>query len=444
MGDQNDIRIFVAMPGDLGKGSRYGSPESVERNLFDPIKKHVENQTQRKVDVKIEKKKNETGPIYPSMFAECVDADVYFADLTNRNANVFLELGVRWALSDGLTIPIYQNASDLVFNVAGARAFRYDPDNISQLVIDLSGSIVKYLSEPHIDSPVRANLGVISIKKSRLESMESEIARLKEERGEDLFEAAGAAVDLNTRLVLLEKVVETNPSHQFALVSLGIQYRNLSRYDDAERVLRQARALRPGDLIAARELGITLSKWGKIDSAIVMLKDALGIAPRDPEALRALGGALRRKGVADAHNFDRHILEEARECYKRAADEDRFDLYAALNVCRLDVLLAQWMPARLNDAIAGFGQMLPLCQYEAAQNPDNAWRHADLAEALMFVGKVGEAKAALQRAVALVPEPERGDYLVSVSGPLKGYLSSSGMPGNIKDDVRELMSVLPP
>jgi hypothetical protein len=35
------------------------------------------------------------------MFREAVDADVYIADLSGANANVYLEPGVRWALGAG-------------------------------------------------------------------------------------------------------------------------------------------------------------------------------------------------------------------------------------------------------------------------------------------------------------------------------------------------------
>lgn len=44
------------------------------------------------------------GNIHQSMFEEALRAPVYIADLTGLNANVYLELGVRWAVRDNVTV----------------------------------------------------------------------------------------------------------------------------------------------------------------------------------------------------------------------------------------------------------------------------------------------------------------------------------------------------
>lgn len=117
------LNIFVAMPGTtMGDDATYKNPEAVKANLLQPVVERLKNVLQREVRLTIEKDKKTAGVIHESMFAEARDADVYIADLSGANPNVYLELGVRWALRDGVTILICQNVADLRFNVGANRA----------------------------------------------------------------------------------------------------------------------------------------------------------------------------------------------------------------------------------------------------------------------------------------------------------------------------------
>lgn len=59
------------------------------------------------------------------MFNEALQAPVYIVDLTGANANVYLELGVRWALRDRVTVLVCQNEErDIKFNVSPSRVIR--------------------------------------------------------------------------------------------------------------------------------------------------------------------------------------------------------------------------------------------------------------------------------------------------------------------------------
>jgi hypothetical protein len=122
------LRIFVAMPvKTMGQGAGWSDVKEIRARLLAPAADQIAERLDCEVQLVIEDEKKTSGPIASSMFAEASDADIYIADLTGYSANVFLELGVRWALKDYVTILIAQDTSSLKFNVAFNRAIEYGP-----------------------------------------------------------------------------------------------------------------------------------------------------------------------------------------------------------------------------------------------------------------------------------------------------------------------------
>lgn len=437
------LRIFVAMPGNLGKSSRYASSESVRTNFLEPIRRGVQERLNNRVELYIEKEKLTTGGIHASMFAEAMDADVYIADLTNSNPNVYLELGVRWALRDGLTIPICQNPEDLKFNVGSSRAFQYTPDNVSDQANKLAQMIVDYLNRPRSDSPVRDSLELVTVAKSHLADLENEIQRLRSSCGEDLFAAAKAQTEPGARLELLKQAVSANPAFVDALLDLGILQREMSDYAASERSLKKAVTLNPKRPQTHRELGVLYSKLRRLPEAVSCFESALSYDDKDGETWSNLGGALRREATAaDPTQPDRVKLEKSREAYAHASKLDDNNLYPALNACRLDLLLARWEPARLTAAVAEFRRRRPLCEWQVAQAPNDYWRKFDLAEAMLFSSSKEAALQAYRAALEGVPVATRADVLSSVRAPLADYKQANILPSELAAVVADVLALL--
>ncbi len=130
------------------------------------------------VELIIEKEKLDSAPIHQSMFKEAQLADVYIADLTGSNPNVYLELGVRWALCDNVTIMIAQSVDDLKFNVFANRAFIYDPDNLIEVTEKIATAIENGLKNDTCDSMVRLNNEVITISRAEIKNLKEEMIGL--------------------------------------------------------------------------------------------------------------------------------------------------------------------------------------------------------------------------------------------------------------------------
>lgn len=419
------LNIFVAMPGTtMGDGATYKNPDAVKANLLQPAADRLKAVLQREVQLTIEKEKKTAGVIHESMFAEARDADVYIADLTGANPNVYLELGVRWALRDGVTVLICQNVSDLRFNVGANRAILYNPERIVQAADDIVQAISSGLMSSKSDSPVRLNSNLLTIDTRDIEKLKAEIAALKSARGEDLLRAGLATTDLKERLSHLKDANRANPASTDVLLELGKTERALAEYTAAIEAFKAALRLNPIDAVLHRELGVTLSKAKRLPEAISSLQEAVRLAPLDAEAWSNLGGAQRRVGMVGAPTtFDIDSLLNSRRSYSEAHTLNRFDLYSGLNVCRLDLLLSKWHPEKQVDAKQGFARQVHLCRFAVAEDPQDYWRRFDLVDALLFSDQHAEAIEACDDAIALVPGDARRDVLPSVLGPLDNLLT---------------------
>lgn len=438
------LRIFVAMPGtSMGTNASFKTPASVKENLLQPVADKLASQLGREVELVIEKDKIAPGVIHASMFAEARDAEVYIADLTGANPNVYLELGVRWALRDNITIVICQSEPDLKFNVASSRAIIYSPDNIFKAISDITASINNGLSSSNPDNPVRLHSDLVTLPRSELDALKDQIQELVLARGDDFLRAAKATTAPREKLKLLQEARRVNPSSTSVLLEIGLTQRELKNYREASEALCDALRLAPDDAVIHRELGVTFSKDAQLDRAVQSLREAVRLAPLDAEAWSNLGGALRRIGMAKAPaEMDEAALLQSRESYERAHDINHFDLYAALNICRLDLLLSKWDTNRAQVAQSGFSRQIFLCQHMVGEAPKDFWRHFDLTDAFLFSRKFKEAFEACDAAIALVDIDKRADTLETVLGPLRNYVAAGVLDEELLSNVKAMIARL--
>ncbi len=256
------------MPGStMGENADWNVPDRIKANFYEKIGKAVGSRLSRKIELVIEKDKVRAGPIHASMFNDALDADVYIADLSGNNANVYLELGVRWALTDGVTILVSQNVNEVLFNVSSSRTIPYgkDPDLLKESIKEAVEAIIEGLeqlekSSNYCDSPVRKNTDLATFSRSDIEKLKDEINILKTQRGDDLLNAAKKTINSTERLKLFNDVVSINPNRADAFFELGVELRKQSKYSDSINALKKAIALDKVHNEAYRELGVSYGK----------------------------------------------------------------------------------------------------------------------------------------------------------------------------------------
>ena len=448
------LRVFVAMPGtDLGASARWKDPEKIKKYFFQKISEQLQKILHRPVKLVIEKDKVLGGLIHASMYREAWEADVYIADLTGNNPNVYLELGVRWALKDNITVVVSQEVSSIKFNAAANRAIPYkdDPDSLSKAIEDVVKAITQGLAENnYIDSPVRLNAEVVAISKEDIRQLEDRIKQLEEEntqlrlaQGRDYLTAGRSSNDPQYRLSMFRKAIEANPSLIEGYLELGVELRKLGNYEAAVTALQQGIALDAHSAQFHRELGVVYNKMERFEKAVYALRVAVELDPKNAEAWNNLGGALRKLGMRKPpDDCDWDMLRDAQKSYSHAVVLDERDSYALGNVARLDLFLSKIEPKRKSNAMDELETLRYLCLIKCKKAPNDYWLLFDLADTYLFVDDVNEGHRLYNEAVRLIPPDYRVSILASVISPLEEFLAIGVFEDQNRDTVQKIVEEL--
>ncbi|WP_328475193.1 tetratricopeptide repeat protein [Actinoplanes sp. NBC_00393] len=431
--EQDPLRCFVAMPGESMGAAAWDDIPAIRKQLLEPVARAIGVLIGRDVKLILEKEKTRPGVIHSSMFGEARDAELYIADLTGANPNVYLELGVRWATRDNVTIVICQDLDEVKFNPRVVRVIPYSRDAVEESIQRIAEAAADGLENAeHVDSPVRHAAPAVTLSRAELDSMRqeradmtAELARLREQLAEDLLEAAHSTTSSRRKVLLLELAVDRNPASWQAHYELGSIFRREGRHHEAVQALRFATELRPGHAPAWRELGTALGKIpGSAQEATVAFERALELDDRDAETWATQGGLLRRMARSrTSGTLDQELLDRALTCYRRAAELSPNNLYPLMNEARIMLLLAglrRTGTAAIRDRL---GQLEHLARFAAYNDSADPWVAFDLADTLILTGRSEEGLAELRRAAALCPAEERTATLKTVAEPMNDLLA---------------------
>jgi len=445
---ERPVRIFVAMPGtSMGERSAWQDIQEIVKTLLEPMAALVGEKLGREPKLVIEKEKTAMGPIHSSMFSEAMDAEVYIADLSGANPNVYLELGVRWALQDKVTVLICQDLNDVLFNASSSRVIRYGSGwtQVETARDQIADAVVAGLKPgARVDSPVRAGADFVALPRSDVEALRKEIDDLRQQQGDDLIDAALALKDDSAgSLRMLRDAVARNPSSLRGHRELGVALRKADDLTESARVLRICVRLHHNDASAWRELGTTLSKSGAHEEARDAFGQAVALDDTDDETWSTLGGLHRRLARRDAPDrFDVEALEEALRCYQKASELSGLKPYPRLNVARVKLLIAGVHGTDPAPVFQDFENLQNLARYAVGSaKRDDPWSRFDLVDTLLLTGHEAEGLEVLRTALSLVRPDETKAVLSSVVPPLEDFLLFPDLlPAGTKSAVAEAVA----
>jgi predicted O-linked N-acetylglucosamine transferase (SPINDLY family) len=215
---------------------------------------------------------------------------------------------------------------------------------------------------------------------------------------------------LDQAVASYEQALRSRPDFPEVLTNLGVAYAATGRITDAIRCYRRAAQNNPGFSRAHNNLGLALAEQGTLAEAVAAFREALRLEPQFSEAHYNLGKMLQQQG----------LLAEAIACYRRAL-ELQPDFAQANN----NLGLALRAQGRLDEAIPFLRRAAQLQPDSADANynlaaalhelhPESVDGYNGLAIALASRGRLDEATACLQKALALAPD--RADLLSNLGG----------------------------
>jgi tetratricopeptide (TPR) repeat protein len=227
--------------------------------------------------------------------------------------------------------------------------------------------------------------------------------------------AAGVAALKAGRLeeaqAAFERVLKEGGRAAFVHNNLGIVLQRRERHEEAVAQFREAIRLDPRYAAPRVLLGASLLAQGRAAEAAAALERAVEIAPGEPLARQQLARAYERKGD----------LPAAVEQYRKLRDAAPNDPDAVYQLGRAYLALAEWSLKRLQDEHPGSARVLQALGhgYRVQGKADRAERafrraieadpalpelHLALAQLYVEQKRWKDARAALERELALVPE----------------------------------------
>lgn len=149
---------FVMMPS--GNHNEYKGGEEEAEFIFDGIiKKAIENVYGSSIRIEREIDDRRSGAITRSIIQHIAKADLSIVDITGQNPNVFLELGIRYALRKRSTILLKQETTINPFDTHNYRCVVYDPQyrGVEKAINDITdtiNSIKSSMKQSYTDSLV--------------------------------------------------------------------------------------------------------------------------------------------------------------------------------------------------------------------------------------------------------------------------------------------------
>ncbi|HEX7955472.1 MAG TPA: tetratricopeptide repeat-containing protein [Pyrinomonadaceae bacterium] len=374
------------------------------------------------------------------MYEQLLKADVVVADLSTSNRNAYYELGVRHALRPYTTIVICEDgAKSFPFDVNHVAIRQYhhlgegiDFEEVMRFRGLLKDAIVKIYnddSRPR-DSPVYTFLHDLS-PPERAQAME-DVARAVAATAPDA-DAQEDAVDYSERM---QEVDEAQEAGDFVTARVLLTQLRKKMKESARKAAQRAAedAARRGEPAEMRErpepryiiqrLALVTYKskqptpQAALEEARDLLKALDPATSNDTETLGLWGAVHKRLWglTADAAHLDEAVRAYERGFYLRN------DYYNGINLAFILNVRAAHAKSRA-EAVADFVQaervrreVRDICEEvmkDGGPKDDELkyWVLATWAEALLGVGDEAGARAKLDEAGALIPDPEKNNWM---------------------------------
>jgi tetratricopeptide (TPR) repeat protein len=413
--------VFVAMP----FGRKWDTTRTFEIDFDDVYERGIKPAVARD-DLEIIRADEEQGGgiIHLAMFERLLLAEVAIVDVTNNNANVFYELGVRHAALPRSTIIIAANSGSLPFDITLIRTVPYRLED-GKLTDEAAAGLVKALQEQ-----LENALAERDVQDSPLFQLIPQFPgiHLSHEVTENFRDRARYIDGTRQRLVaareLSGKEAKLAAVHQVeddlgpitqanaeVAVDLLVAYRDLEEWTQTVRFAESLPEwLRESSVPIREQYALALNRL-KTDEgrakALGILQDIVAKQGDSPETDSLIGRIYKDKfnqAVAAGQTLKASgFLDQAIDWYRRGFNTDPRDYYPGVN---LATLLAR---SNTPEAKEELQRVVPAVAFAVARlggmNSQDYWQVATVLELAVLGGEWDTAMRALQRIAALNTTP---------------------------------------
>ena len=348
------------------------------------------------------------GMIHKPMFERLILCEFAVADLTNANANVFYELGLRHAVRPSSTVLVFaEGGGQLPFDVAPLRAIPYKlgPDGRPASAVADSTAIAERLKaakDMPTDSPVFQMVeGFPDIQRLKTDVFRDRVQysaqmkdRLSAARKQSVDAVGAVEHDLGNIADAEAGVV----------MDLFLSYRAVKAWQQMMALVPKMSAPLAATVMVREQLALALNRAGRGDEAERVLLDLITRRGPSSETYGILGRVYKDCWEAALKAGDRFLarglLDKAIGAYLRGFETDWRDAYPGINAVTLMELRDPPDERRLH--------LIPVISYAvarriAAGKPDY-WDHATRLELAVLAKDQAMAEETLTNALAAVRE----------------------------------------
>ena len=355
------------------------------------------------------------GIIHKPMYERLILCEYAVADLTNANANVFYELGVRHAARPWSTILIFaEGVNQLPFDVAPLRAIPYRltsegkpdmPDNtkntLAQRLLDARNA--------KADSPIFQMVeNYPDIKHAKTDVFRDQIHYSNETREK----LANARKQGKNAIKKIQKALGNIKDAEAGIViDLFLSYRSVKAWQEMIDLVSDMPAPLSSTVMVQEQLALALNRNGKGEKAEQILVELVNKRGPSSETYGILGRVYKDRWEQVSKQKDdpknqflaKGILKSAIEAYIKGFEADWRDAYPGINA----VTLIEF--ADTQEYAQKQKQLIPVISYSVerkiAAGKVDYWDYATLLELAVLAKDQKSAEQSLSDALASFLEP---------------------------------------
>ena len=281
------------------------------------------------------------GIIHKPMYERLMLCEYAVADLSILNANVFYELGIRHAIRPHSTITLFEDKSNLPFDVSFLRSIPYNRNlsNLEELKSKLTNTLLKAKENKEDDSPLFQLID--GIKPSDIAHIKTDVFREQIEYNQSLkkeLESIRNSKNLDD-LTSFENKIDFETIEFGVIVDLLLSYRALEAFENMVSFVDKMPKPLSQSIMVQEQLGFSLNRVGRKDDAIKVLESIINEHGKSSETNGILGRVYKDK-YTDALKEGNKImaqgyLKKAIDTYLDGFEADFRDAYPGINAVTL-------------------------------------------------------------------------------------------------------------